>query len=89
MFTKEVNSTARAPAAPRSTSTSPPQNHLLPEEALGGLVVVDQRLSLAEAVPLALVEPVHVRHAVSPQALHNALGLLGRHHLIRAALEDG
>ena len=29
---------------------SPPQNHLLPEEALGGLVIVDQRLSLAEAV---------------------------------------
>jgi len=89
MFTKEVNSTARAPAAPRSKSTSPPKNHPLPEEALGGLVIVDQCLSLPEAMPLALIQPVHVRYAVSPQALHNALGLLGRHHLIRAALENG
>ena len=62
---------------------------MLPEEALGGLVVVDKRLGFAEAMPLALIEPVHVRHAVGSQALHNALGLLGRDHLIRAALEDG
>ena len=29
---------------------SHPQNHLLPEEALGGLVIIGQRLSLAEVV---------------------------------------
>ncbi len=38
---------------------------MLPEEALRGLVIVDQRLSLAEAVPLALIQPVHVRQRLA------------------------
>ena len=77
------------PPAHSSFRPSPPKDHLLPEEALGDLIIVGQRLGLAEAVPLALIQPVDVRHAVSPQPLDDALGLFGWHHLIRAALEDG
>jgi len=52
------------PAEERAQPLSPPKNHVLPEEALGRLIVILQRLGLAEAVPLALIQPVDVRHMV-------------------------
>ncbi len=37
---------------------SPPKDHLLPQEALSRLIEILQRLSLAEAVSLPLLEAV-------------------------------
>ena len=49
-FTLEVD---RVDAPP-----SPPQNHLLPQEALSRLIVILQRLGFGESVPLPLLEAV-------------------------------
>ena len=40
------------------TPPSPPKDHLLPQEALSRLIVIFQLLSLAEAMPLAHIQPV-------------------------------
>ena len=53
-----------------------------------GVPRIDDRLRLAEPVPLALVQAVRVRDVLGPQGGHDQLGLRRRHDLVLDALQD-
>ena len=46
-------------------------------------------LALAEAVPLAVVNVIDIRHAALLQGFHQLVGLVARHHLVVRSLKHG